>query len=123
LNGTGETASPEQSQDMHNFIRQINGLKYGNETAENIFYPLWWSVKPANAKKFFHQMSMGLIGGAALNAKRFYRYHAFNIPIGRYTPEKKSRGAFYVISFFLPYMAAKKGCHLQPLTQDTLSKT
>lgn len=71
--GTGETASPEQAQDMHAFIRGLVKEQYGNDVAENVSILYGGSVKPANAKEIFSKNDVdgGLIGGAALNASDF----------------------------------------------------
>lgn len=72
--GTGETASPEQAQDMHAFIRKTLSKKYGDETANTVSILYGGSVKPGNAKEIFSKPDVdgGLIGGAALNAEDFY---------------------------------------------------
>lgn len=72
--GTGETASPEQAQDMHAFIRKTLADKYGNDVAESVSILYGGSVKPNNAQEIFSKPDVdgGLIGGAALNAKDFY---------------------------------------------------
>ena len=72
--GTGETASPEQAQDMHAFIRQTLANKYGQETANAMSILYGGSVKPANAKEIFSKPDVdgGLIGGAALKAQDFF---------------------------------------------------
>jgi triosephosphate isomerase len=71
--GTGETASPEQAQEMHAFIRKIVAEKYNSEIAEEVSILYGGSVKPANAKEIFSKPDVdgGLIGGAALNADDF----------------------------------------------------
>jgi len=71
--GTGETASPEQAQEMHAFIRKIVAEKYNNEVAENVSILYGGSVKPSNAKEIFSKKDVdgGLIGGAALNSGDF----------------------------------------------------
>ncbi len=71
--GTGETASPEQAQEMHAFVRGILAKEYGNEIANNISILYGGSVKPANAKEIFSKVDVdgGLIGGAALKADDF----------------------------------------------------
>ena len=71
--GTGETASPEQAQEMHAFIRQIIAAKYGNDLAEEVTILYGGSVKPDNAKEIFSKPDVdgGLIGGAALKADDF----------------------------------------------------
>jgi len=72
--GTGETASPEQAQDMHAFIRKTLANKYGQEVANSVSILYGGSVKPNNAKEIFSKTDVdgGLIGGAALNAEDFY---------------------------------------------------
>ena len=72
--GTGETASPEQAQDMHAFIRKTLSNKYGNEIADEVSILYGGSVKPANAEEIFSKPDVdgGLIGGAALNADDFF---------------------------------------------------
>lgn len=71
--GTGETASPEQAQEMHAFIRKIVTDKYNQEVANNVSILYGGSVKPSNAKEIFSKEDVdgGLIGGAALNAEDF----------------------------------------------------
>ena len=72
--GTGETASPEQAQDMHDFIRKTLADKYGKEVANNVSILYGGSVKPDNAKEIFSKPDVdgGLIGGASLKAADFY---------------------------------------------------
>ena len=71
--GTGETATPEQAQEMHQFIRALLATKYGNEVAENTSILYGGSVKPSNAKEIFSKPDVdgGLIGGASLNPDDF----------------------------------------------------
>ncbi len=71
--GTGETASPEQAQEMHAFIRNLVASKYNSAIADNVSILYGGSVKPANAKEIFSKEDVdgGLIGGAALNADDF----------------------------------------------------
>ena len=71
--GTGETASPEQAQEMHAFIRNIIEEKYNKEVSENVSILYGGSVKPANAKEIFSKPDVdgGLIGGAALKVEDF----------------------------------------------------
>jgi len=72
--GTGETATPEQAQEMHAFIRTIVSNKYGNTIASKISILYGGSVKPNNANEIFSKKDVdgGLIGGASLNAEDFY---------------------------------------------------
>lgn len=71
--GTGETATPEQAQDMHAFIRKTIRKQYGSEVAEQVSILYGGSVKPDNAKEIFSKPDVdgGLIGGAALKASDF----------------------------------------------------
>lgn len=71
--GTGETASPEQAQEMHAFIRNILQEKYTTSVAESTSILYGGSVKPANAAEIFSKVDVdgGLIGGASLNVKDF----------------------------------------------------
>ncbi|MBT8211253.1 MAG: triose-phosphate isomerase [Eudoraea sp.] len=71
--GTGETASPEQAQEMHAFIRETITSGFGEEIAEAVTVLYGGSVKPGNAAEIFSKPDVdgGLIGGAALKADDF----------------------------------------------------
>ena len=71
--GTGKTASPEQAQEIHAFIRSIVADKYGKEIADNTSILYGGSAKPSNAKELFANPDVdgGLIGGAALKVADF----------------------------------------------------
>ncbi len=71
--GTGETATPEQTQNMHKSIRGLIEKKYGNDIAQKTPILYGGSVKPDNAKDLFSQPDVdgGLVGGASLNAEDF----------------------------------------------------
>jgi len=71
--GTGKTASPEQAQEMHAYIRGLIEEKYGSEVAQGVSILYGGSVKPKNAKEIFSQEDVdgGLIGGASLKADDF----------------------------------------------------
>ena len=71
--GTGETASPDQAQEMHDFIRDTINKKYGNAIAEDVSILYGGSVKPENAAEIFSKPDVdgGLIGGAALKSDDF----------------------------------------------------
>ena len=71
--GTGETATPQQAQQMHAFIRQTIATNYSQDLADKVSILYGGSVKPANAKDIFAQPDVdgGLIGGASLNAESF----------------------------------------------------
>ena len=71
--GTGETASPDQAQEMHAFIRSFIASKYDQTLADCVSILYGGSVKPANAFSIFSKPDVdgGLIGGAALKAEDF----------------------------------------------------
>ena len=71
--GTGKTASAEQAQEMHAFIRKIIAERYSQEVADGISILYGGSVKPGNAEEIFAQPDVdgGLIGGASLKSRDF----------------------------------------------------
>ena len=71
--GTGETASPDQAQEMHAFIRKTIKDAYTNEVAEGVTILYGGSVKPNNAAEIFSKPDVdgGLIGGASLKCDDF----------------------------------------------------
>lgn len=71
--GTGESATPEQAQEMHRFIRSLLKRKYGDLIALNTSILYGGSVKPGNAREIFSKPDVdgGLIGGASLEAEDF----------------------------------------------------
>ena len=71
--GTGKTASSEQAQEMHAFIRSHIARKYGQSIADSISILYGGSVKSANAVEIFGQPDVdgGLVGGASLIADEF----------------------------------------------------
>ena len=71
--GTGETASPEQAQEMHAFIRNLLQEKYSTVVANNTSILYGGSVKPTNAEDIFSKKDVdgGLIGGASLKVEDF----------------------------------------------------
>ncbi|NAY93028.1 triose-phosphate isomerase [Muricauda sp. JGD-17] len=71
--GTGETASPEQAQEMHAFIRNTIAKKYNDSVADAVSILYGGSVKPNNASDIFSKPDVdgGLIGGASLKADDF----------------------------------------------------
>ena len=72
--GTGETASPDQAQEMHAFVREVLQDNYDHKLANEVSILYGGSVKPGNAQELFSKPDVdgGLIGGASLNAKDFY---------------------------------------------------
>lgn len=71
--GTGRTASPEQAQEMHAFIRAEIAAKFSNDLAQQVPILYGGSCKPENADSLFScaDVDGGLIGGASLKAKDF----------------------------------------------------
>jgi len=71
--GTGVTATPEQANEAHIFIRNILTQLYGKETADKMRIQYGGSMKPDNAKDLLARSDIdgGLIGGAALKAADF----------------------------------------------------
>jgi len=71
--GTGLTASTEQAQEVHAYIRAILGEMMGADSAAGTRIQYGGSVKPGNARELFSQPDIdgGLIGGAALDADSF----------------------------------------------------
>jgi triosephosphate isomerase len=71
--GTGKTATPEQAQDMHAFIRGVLVESHSNETAENTRILYGGSVKPDNIEELMSQEDIdgALVGGASLDANSF----------------------------------------------------
>lgn len=71
--GTGETASPDQAQEMHSFIRDVIGSKFGNSVSKSVPLLYGGSCNAKNARSLFEQPDVdgGLIGGASLIADDF----------------------------------------------------
>lgn len=71
--GTGKTATAQQAQEMHAYIRSIIADKYDKEIADNTSILYGGSCKPSNAKELFANPDVdgGLIGGAALKVADF----------------------------------------------------
>ena len=71
--GTGVTASPEQAQEMHAFIRQMISNQFGESIAQGTTILYGGSVKPDNAEELFSMPDVdgGLVGGASLDAEGF----------------------------------------------------
>lgn len=71
--GTGVTATSEQAQEMHAFIRELVLKRYGTEAANEITILYGGSCNAKNAKELFSQPDVdgGLIGGASLKAEEF----------------------------------------------------
>jgi triosephosphate isomerase (TIM) len=71
--GTGVTATKEQAQEMHAYIRELISKQYGTTIAENAIILYGGSCNAANASELFSQPDVdgGLIGGASLKAADF----------------------------------------------------
>jgi len=71
--GTGKTASTEQAQEMHRYLRSVLAEKYGKEIADKVPILYGGSVKAANAAELFAcaDVDGGLVGGASLVAAEF----------------------------------------------------
>ena len=71
--GTGKTATPEQAQEVHSYIRKLLSQLYDEETAELIRIQYGGSVKPENIKELKSQPDIdgALVGGASLKVDSF----------------------------------------------------
>lgn len=71
--GTGETATPDQAQDVHAAIRKVIKDLYGEEVAEGIRIQYGGSVKPDNVRTLMSQPDLdgALVGGASLKTESF----------------------------------------------------
>lgn len=71
--GTGQTASPEQAQEMHGFIRRIAAEAQGEKVADAVRILYGGSVKPDNIGDLMKQTDIdgALVGGASLEAQSF----------------------------------------------------
>lgn len=71
--GTGKTATPEQAQEMHAFIRQVLAESHGKDVADLVRILYGGSVKPDNIKELMKQEDIdgALVGGASLDANSF----------------------------------------------------
>jgi triosephosphate isomerase len=71
--GTGRTATPEQAQEMHAFIRRVFAERHSNQEAEALRILYGGSVKPDNIAGLMEQPDIdgALVGGASLKADSF----------------------------------------------------
>ena len=71
--GTGKTATADQAEEMHAYIRETIAGKYGKELADEVSILYGGSCKPSNAKEIFSKPNVdgGLIGGASLKCADF----------------------------------------------------
>jgi triosephosphate isomerase (TIM) len=79
--GTGETASPGQAQEMHQYVRELMASKYNPKIAQSISILYGGSCNAQNAKELFAcpDVDGGLIGGASLKGEEFCKIlHSFS---------------------------------------------
>jgi len=71
--GTGVTATPEQAQEVHFYVRELVSEIFGDDTAKNLIIQYGGSVKPDNASELLSQNDIdgALVGGACLEADSF----------------------------------------------------
>jgi triosephosphate isomerase len=77
--GTGKTATPEQAQEVHCFIRELISEIYSSSVADAIVIQYGGSVKPDNVAQLMAKPDIdgGLIGGASLDAESFAKIVKF----------------------------------------------
>lgn len=73
--GTGKTATPEQAEAVHQFIRGLIGALYSDAVSERLIIQYGGSVKGSNAKELFQMPNIdgALVGGASLKVDEFYQ--------------------------------------------------
>ncbi|MFX1591543.1 MAG: triose-phosphate isomerase [Promethearchaeota archaeon] len=73
--GTGKTATPEQAEEIHIYIRELLSKRYDKETAESIRIQYGGSIKPNNAESLFNKKNIdgGLVGGASLESDSLFQ--------------------------------------------------
>jgi triosephosphate isomerase len=78
--GTGRTATPEQAQEMHAFIRRVFAQRHSREAAESLRILYGGSVKPDNIAGLMVQPDIdgALVGGASLKAESFAEIVNYN---------------------------------------------
>ena len=78
--GTGHTATPEQAQEMHAFIRRVFAERYNEDAADALRILYGGSVKPDNIAGLMAQADLdgALVGGASLDAETFARIVHYN---------------------------------------------
>ena len=73
--GTGKTASPEQANEVHSFIRGFLTDEYGKDIANSVYIQYGGSVKPENARELIAQPEIDgfLVGGASIKVESFLK--------------------------------------------------
>ncbi len=71
--GTGKTATPEQAQEVHKYIRDLLKKKYGQEVSDSVRIQYGGSVKPENITELMNKPDVdgALVGGASLKVDSF----------------------------------------------------
>lgn len=77
--GTGKTATPDQAEEAHRFIRNVTARSYGEETSGKIVILYGGSVNPENIGNLMDQPDIGgvLVGGASLDVETFIKIVKF----------------------------------------------
>ncbi|MHA1457583.1 MAG: triose-phosphate isomerase [Promethearchaeota archaeon] len=72
--GTGKTATPEQAEEIHSYIRSLVVTRFDEEVGNKVRIQYGGSIKPNNAEAIFSKDNIdgGLVGGASLEATSFY---------------------------------------------------
>ena len=72
--GTGKTATPEQAEEIHIFIRELIARNYDKKIAEMVRIQYGGSIKPINANELFKKENIdgGLVGGASLQSNSLF---------------------------------------------------
>ena len=72
--GTGITATPEQAEEIHLYIRELLENNYDRDTAQSVRIQYGGSIKPDNAEDLFRKENIdgGLVGGASLQAESLF---------------------------------------------------
>ncbi len=80
--GTGKTATPEQAEEVHAFIRNYIAKKYGEEVSDEISLLYGGSITAENAAALFEKPNIdgGLVGGASLKSSDFIQIIKANFP-------------------------------------------
>lgn len=78
--GTGKTATPQQAQEVHLYIRNLLSEMFGKEVSDRICILYGGSVKPENIKELMAEQDIdgGLVGGASLKSDSFEKLVKFN---------------------------------------------
>lgn len=73
--GTGKTATPEQAEEIHIFIRKLLTRKFNEDAANSIRIQYGGSIKPENAESLFNKKNIdgGLVGGASLQSDSLFQ--------------------------------------------------